>query len=156
MGVSDRILAAFGNGLTQYSTPGMADTTFPTITEHPAQSHPVIPLPQPSRRPLPNLLANLMPTSFRSTPTSHTTSTPVNADLAPVKPPAMKRPRGGPSTTTARKTVDAPAGNGAQGRARDLKSIEPNGEEGIVRRSTRLKTGPTKPPAKVCARVVLF
>ena len=106
------------------------DRTPSNTTEHPS-------VPVQSRRPLPNLISSFIPSlpaSFRS----NSTVTPANPDPAPAKPPAMKRPRGG----NVKKPVD---GLPMRRNDRDLKSIEPNGEEiAPVRRSSRLKSG-TKP-----------
>ena len=119
----------------------VGDTTFPTINEHKA-------VPAPSRRPLPNLISAFIPSasamlsgSFRSS-----TTTPANGGDAVSKPPAMKRPRGGHGI---KKPAETPAGKDLRPNGRDLKSIEPNGEEPPPRRSTRLKSTSAKPGSKV-------
>ncbi|ORX36601.1 hypothetical protein BD324DRAFT_455377 [Kockovaella imperatae] len=96
-------------------------------------------LPAPSRKPLPNLISAFLP-GYRANHSSQSTSTPANPDPVPLKPPAMKRPRGGHAI---RKPAEAPQiGLPIRPNGRDLKSIEPNGEEGApVRRSSRLKSG---------------
>lgn len=85
-----------------------------------------------------------LPSSFRSN-SNTPTSTPLNPDTNHVKgPPAMKRPRGGHT----RRPIETPQ-HGIPHTGRDLKSIEPNGEElAPVRRSSRLKST-TKPSTKV-------
>lgn len=96
------------------------------------------------------LSASMLPASFRRNPVS--TSTPVNEVAPPSKPPAMKRARGG---NNVRKAPEVPQ-NGLPMRhnGRDLKSIEPNGEgEPSVRRSTRLKSGPTAAPSRPTNKV---
>jgi hypothetical protein len=121
-------------------TPSNAgDTTFPTIS--------TTGLPAASRRPLPNIVSAFfpsLPASFRSN-SNTPASTPLNPETNHVKgPPAMKRPRGGHT----RRPIETPQ-HGAPHTGRDLKSIEPNGEElAPVRRSSRLKST-TKPSTKV-------
>jgi hypothetical protein len=138
----------------------MGDNTFQTIAEH-SLPVPSLPVVNPSRRPLPNLISSflpaassILPASLRSS--SSSTSTPSNPEPVASKPPAMKRPRGGQGLRRVVDTHTPVNGLPLRRDGRDLKDIEPNGEEGVVRRSTRLKAVPTKPMTKVSFRVTML
>ena len=98
---------------------------------------------------MPNIISGLIP-SFPSTFRSNSNTpvaTPLSSDSYQAKaPPPMKRPRGG----HAGRVFETPQSHGLPHTGRDLKSIEPNGEETApVRRSSRLKTTVPKAAAKV-------
>ena len=138
MGVS-YFLRASRISLISRTPSNAGDTTFPTI--HPSG------LPAVSRRPLPNIISAFIPSlpaSFRSNANTPA-STPLSFENNHVKgPPAMKRPRGGHT----RRPIETPQ-HVVPHTGRDLKSIEPNGEElAPVRRSSRLKST-TKPSPRV-------
>ncbi|WWC70049.1 uncharacterized protein I206_103993 [Kwoniella pini CBS 10737] len=145
-------LGMLGNP-SSWDTPSViSDTTF-QLPDQPS-------LPAASKRPLPNLLSNLIPSS-NLLPASlrSNTSTPIN-NPEPPKLPAMKRARG---RDAAGKAIETPVNgnlplarelrpNGIGNGNRDLKAVELNGvigDDGPIRRSTRLKTtvSTTKPPA---------
>ncbi|WWC62030.1 uncharacterized protein I303_104617 [Kwoniella dejecticola CBS 10117] len=153
-------LGMLGNP-SSWDTPSvMGDTTF-QLPDQP-------PMPA-SKRPLPNLLSNLIPSSnllpasFRSN-----TTTPVNQPEPP-KLPAMKRARG---KDAAKRAIETPVnGHGnlplarelrpnGIGNTRDLKAVELNeivGDDGPVRRSSRLKSNGSStksavPSSKVTTR----
>ncbi|KAK8864454.1 hypothetical protein IAR55_001703 [Kwoniella newhampshirensis] len=156
VGSNGALRAGLMGNPSSWDTPSvMSDTTFSTIQEQSS-------IALASKRPLPNLLSNFMPSASTLVPASlrNNASTPVNEPVPP-KPPAMKRPRG---KDVSRRPAEPPQAqsNGASlplarelrpnGTSRDLKSAEANGDhEGIVRRSTRLrgsssKTAPPKVP----------
>lgn len=139
-----------------------ADTTFPGATP----TGGALPMPQASRRPFPGLMSALSSASSAMLPASLRTSqsqasgastavvTPVNShrdEVAAVAaaakpPPAMKRPRAHMSRRPDPAPSNAMRGLEIKPGGREMRGIEPNGEtpsDGIVRRSTRLKTGPT-------------
>ncbi|WWD17246.1 hypothetical protein CI109_101684 [Kwoniella shandongensis] len=147
-------LGMMGNPSSWETPSAIGDSTFSTIHEQPS-------IAAASKRPLPNLLSNFMPSASNLIPASlrNNAATPVN-DPIPPKPPAMKRPRGKDAAKRPTEPSQAQI-NGSSlplarelrpnGTGRDLKSVETNGEQdGSVRRSTRLKGSSTKPaPQKV-------
>lgn len=171
-GAAPSRLGMLGNGgasasTSTWDTPSFsgsvaADSTFPGMT--PTGGN--LPMPQASRRPFPGLMSALstassamLPASLRSshsqvangsaavaTPVSAPSDAAAAAAAAAKPPPAMKRPRaqmsrrGDPAPSNAMRGLEIKPGG------REMRGIEPNGEtpsDGIVRRSTRLKTGPT-------------
>ncbi|WWC89266.1 uncharacterized protein L201_004187 [Kwoniella dendrophila CBS 6074] len=164
-GIGGSRLGMMGNP-SSWDTPSvMGDTTF-QLPDQPL-------LPAPSKRPLPNLLSNFMPSTSNLLPASirSNTSTPIN-QLDPPKLPAMKRARGKdaikkPTETPGLNGMNLPLarelrpnGNGNHGATRDLKAVDLNDIseiDGPVRRSSRLKTNgtsiQTKQPPVTSSRV---
>ena len=110
-------------------------------------------VPPPFRttsRGIPNIISAFLPGARGHSAQMREMGTPANPETVTNKPPAMKRPRGGNGL---KKSGDMPLNGGLpmKPNGRDLKSIEPNGEEGQpVRRSSRLKsTSVTAPLTKV-------
>ncbi|WVW83972.1 hypothetical protein I302_105995 [Kwoniella bestiolae CBS 10118] len=152
-------LGMMGNPSNWDTPSAMGDTTFqlPDQPSHPAAS----------KRPLPNLLSNFIPSTSNLLPASlrSNASTPVNQP-EPAKPPAMKRARG---KDAAKKPIEPSGLNGSNlPLARELKpngnlkSVELNGHghdnDGSVRRSSRLKSttngnGSSKPPSAASSKV---
>lgn len=129
---------------TDNRTPStIADTSFPGFNDQGPSG----------RRPLPNLISNILPSSLRAT-------TPINAapDMMS-RPPAQKRPRAA-HVPRRHAPADTPTGGPLAGESRlngrDLKSLDTNGDKMLeppVRRSSRLNAnGPTKPQPRVARK----
>ncbi|KAL7421649.1 anaphase-promoting complex subunit cdc27 [Cryptotrichosporon argae] len=125
----------------------MGDTTFPSIEPVAA-----------SRRPLPNLIASLLPSSTHAALRASSNST----TSAQAAMPVMKRPRAAARRPEPAAAADAPGGAGmplardtrtngsrAGSDLRDLRERESNGDKD-VRRSTRLSAAPVP---KIASRI---